>query len=153
MNRAFLRENIFRLLYLFNFHEEQDMEEQIDRYLDKMENLEDVEELKEFRLEQIKEPISEEDRGFIKKRIAEISKQVEEIDAMINHVAVGWKTERMSKVDLTILRLAYFEMKQDPEIPQLVAVDQAVELAKKYGTEDSPKFVNGILAKFIEPND
>ena len=53
----------------------------------------------------------------------------------------------MSKVDLTILRLAYYEMKIDEDIPEKVAVDQAIELAKKYGTDDSPAFINGILAK------
>lgn len=150
MNRAFLRENIFRLLYLYNFHEQQEMEQQIDRYLDKMDSVEDTEELRELRLERLKEPISDEDREFIKKRIADISAQLDRIDSAIDEVAVGWKTERMSKVDLTVLRLAYFEMKYDGEVPELVAIDQAVELAKKYGSKDSPKFVNGILAKFMQ---
>ncbi len=150
MNRAFLRENIFRLLYLYNFHEQQEMEQQIDRYLDKMDSVEDTEELRELRLERLKEPISDEDREFIKKRIADISAQFDRIDSAIDEVAVGWKTERMSKVDLTVLRLAYFEMKYDGEVPELVAIDQAVELAKKYGSKDSPKFVNGILAKFMQ---
>ena len=139
MNRAFLRENIFRLLYLYNFHEQQEME-----------SVEDTEELRELRLERLKEPISDEDREFIKKRIADISAQFDRIDSAIDEVAVGWKTERMSKVDLTVLRLAYFEMKYDGEVPELVAIDQAVELAKKYGSKDSPKFVNGILAKFMQ---
>ena len=53
----------------------------------------------------------------------------------------------MSKVDLTILRLAYYEMKMDGEVPQKVAIDQAINLAKKYGGEESSSFVNGILAK------
>lgn len=53
----------------------------------------------------------------------------------------------MSKVDLTILRLAYYEMKMDEEVPQKVAIDQAINLAKKYGGEESSSFVNGILAK------
>ena len=72
---------------------------------------------------------------------------IEEIDKKINEVAVGWSTERMSKVDLTILRLAYYEMKMDEEVPQKVAIDQAINLAKKYGGEESSSFVNGILAK------
>ena len=74
-------------------------------------------------------------------------KNIEEIDKKINEVAVGWSTERMSKVDLTILRLAYYEMKMDEEVPQKVAIDQAINLAKKYGGEESSSFVNGILAK------
>ena len=64
-------------------------------------------------------------------------------------VAVSWKTDRMAKADLNILRLAYYEMNIDDDIPKPVAVDQAVELAKKYGTDDSPSFVNGVLAKLF----
>ena len=59
------------------------------------------------------------------------------------------KTDRMAKADLNILRLAYYEMNIDDDIPKPVAVDQAVELAKKYGTDDSPSFVNGVLAKLF----
>ena len=55
----------------------------------------------------------------------------------------------MAKADLNILRLAYYEMNIDDDIPKRVAVDQAVELAKKYGTDDSPSFVNGVLAKLF----
>ena len=73
----------------------------------------------------------------------------EDIDEAINKAAVKWTTDRMSKVDLTILRLAYYEMKIDEDIPEKVAVDQAIELAKKYGTDDSPSFVNGVLAKLF----
>ncbi len=55
----------------------------------------------------------------------------------------------MSKTDLTIIRLAYYEMNMDEDVPKKVAVDQAVELAKKYGSDDSPAFINGILAKLF----
>ena len=78
-----------------------------------------------------------------------MAKQVPEIDESINRVAKGWKTERMGKTDLTILRLAVYEMKYDDEIPVGVAINEAVELAKKFGSDDSPAFVNGILAKLV----
>ena len=65
----------------------------------------------------------------------------------MNEVAKGWKTTRMGKVDLTIIRLAVYEMKYEEDIPVKVAINEAVELAKQYGTDDSPAFVNGILAK------
>ena len=67
----------------------------------------------------------------------------------MNEVAKGWKTTRMGKVDLTIIRLAVYEMKYEEDIPVKVAINEAVELAKQYGTDDSPAFVNGILARFI----
>ena len=93
--------------------------------------------------------VSEEDRKFISNRVDAIAEKIDEIDEAINKAAVKWTTDRMSKVDLTILRLAYYEMKIDEDIPEKVAVDQAIELAKKYGTDDSPSFVNGVLAKLF----
>lgn len=131
MNRVKLRENTFKLLYCNDFHDRLEMQKQYDLFWDE------------------KPEISEEDRDFITKRVDAIAEKIDEIDKAINDVAVKWTTDRMSKVDLTILRLAYFEMKMDEDIPEKVAVDQAVELAKKYGTEDSPSFVNGILAKLF----
>ena len=87
--------------------------------------------------------------NFISNRVDAIAEKIDEIDEAINKAAVKWTTDRMSKVDLTILRLAYYEMKIDEDIPEKVAVDQAIELAKKYGTDDSPSFVNGVLAKLF----
>ena len=73
----------------------------------------------------------------------------DEIDAYINGVSENWKTDRMGKVDLCIIRLAYYEIKHDDDIPQKVAINEAIELAKTYGTESSGNFVNGILAKVV----
>ena len=59
-------------------------------------------------------------------------------------------TDRMGKVDLTVIRLAVYEMKFDETIPDGVAINEAVELAKKFGQDESAGFVNGVLAKFVE---
>ena len=67
---------------------------------------------------------------------------------MINETAKGWSTDRMGKVDLTILRLAVYEIRYDEDVPTGVAINEAVELAKKFGQEGSFAFVNGVLAKF-----
>ena len=67
---------------------------------------------------------------------------------MINEKTQSWETGRMGKVDLTLLRLAVYEIKYDEEIPTGVAINEAVELAKKFGQENSASFVNGVLAKF-----
>lgn len=64
--------------------------------------------------------------------------KIEEIDAKIDEVAAGWKTKRMGKVELTILRLAVYEMLYDDTIPEKVSVNEAVELAKKFGGNESP---------------
>jgi transcription antitermination protein NusB len=69
----------------------------------------------------------------------------EEIDAMIRGQADNWRLERMPAVDRNILRLAIYEMLYEQETPKLVVVDEAIELAKKFGSEQSGRFVNGLL--------
>lgn len=139
MRREKSRECTFLLLFSNDFHETNEVAKQLDMLI---ENQNDINENKEDRI-----IAKEADREYITARVIDIEKNIEEIDKKINEVAVGWNTERMSKVDLTILRLAYYEMKMDEEVPQKVAIDQAVNLAKKYGGEESSSFVNGILAK------
>ena len=75
--------------------------------------------------------------------------KIPELDQQIDQVAEGWKTRRMGKVELAILRLAVYEMKYDDQIPEKVAINEAVELAKKFGGSDAPAFINGILAKLV----
>ena len=74
----------------------------------------------------------------------------DEIDALFNEVTDGWKTSRMNRVDLTILRLATYEVRWDEDVPTKVAINEAVELAKKYSSDDGPAFVNGVLAKIAK---
>ena len=74
---------------------------------------------------------------------------VDWIDAVIDSKAEKWKTDRINYVDLTILRLAYYEIKYDDDIPMAVAINEAVELAKIYGGDESSSFVNGVLAKLL----
>lgn len=131
MNRIKLRENIFKLLFCQEFHSPEEMHKQYEFYWDN------------------EEIYYEEDRDYITEKVKNITDKISEIDEEIGKVAIGWSIDRMSKVDLTIMRLAYYEMKFDEDVPDKVAVDQAVELAKKYGTDQSPSFVNGILAKLF----
>jgi N utilization substance protein B len=69
----------------------------------------------------------------------------EEIDSMIRGQADNWRLERMPAVDRNILRLAIYEMLYEQDTPKLVVVDEAIELAKKFGSEQSGRFVNGLL--------
>jgi len=74
----------------------------------------------------------------------------EEIDKLIEKHTVGWKIDRMASVDRNILRIALYEiLRRREDVPLSVAINEAVELAKKYGTEESSKFVNGVLAKIV----
>ena len=86
---------------------------------------------------------------YIRDKALNVILKTEEIDEMLNANTKGWKTGRMNKVDLSILRLAVYELKWDDEIPAGVAIDQAVELAKKYSGDDGPAFINGVLAKLV----
>lgn len=94
--------------------------------------------------------LSEEARAELRSRAADIMSRKEELDQTINQVATGWKTHRMGRAELAIIRLALYEMKFDDEIPYRVAINEAVELAKIYGGEDSPGFVNAVLGKLAD---
>ncbi|HIS47423.1 MAG TPA: transcription antitermination factor NusB [Candidatus Scybalocola faecigallinarum] len=130
MSRRELREHIFRLLFRVEFHSREEMPEQ-----------------GEFYSWHLKEPDGV-DAEYILEKVKHIIEKLDELDERINGVAVGWKTSRMSKVDLTLLRLALFEILYDEDVPTGVAINEAVELAKRYGTDESSSFINGILAKF-----
>ena len=127
MTRRELRENVFKMLFRVEFHEEGEMSGQLGMMDDEIEN------------------IKEEDVAYINNIIAKIS----EIDEAINASTTGWKTSRMGKVDLSIIRLAVYEIKYEEDVPTKVAINEAVELAKLYGTDNSAAFVNGVLAKFV----
>jgi N utilization substance protein B len=76
--------------------------------------------------------------------------QRETIDAAIEAAAPAWPLALMARIDKSILRLALYEMLHVPEVPPRVAINEAVELAKRYGSTQSAQFVNGILDKFLE---
>ncbi|MNH89683.1 hypothetical protein D3C73_422090 [compost metagenome] len=75
------------------------------------------------------------------------------IDDMLEHYLKGWQMSRLSRVDRQILRLATFEMVFADDVPAKVAVNEAIDLAKHFGTDDSGKFVNGVLGKMIQELD
>jgi N utilization substance protein B len=97
--------------------------------------------------------LPEEESAYLRNKCSDIVAHVQELDDAISEKATSWKPSRMGKVDLTLLRLAVYEIRYEEAIPFKVAVNEAVELAKKYGTDDSPSFVNGVLAKFAEHDE
>ena len=131
MGRRELREHIFRLLFRRDFFPEEEMKEQ-----------------EAFYIEYLADP-EQKEVDYIVQKTEKIMAMIPELDTMVNEHSVGWQTERMGKVDLTIIRLAVYEMKYDDDIPVSVAINEAVELAKRYGSENSPAFINGVLAKMI----
>ena len=136
MKRAELREHIFRMIFGYEFNSDAEMPEQMQLYFEQLDD---------------EEPVpTEAEVTYIRDKALAVILKTEEIDKLINENARRWKTSRMNKVDLSILRLAVYEMKWDDDIPEGVAIDQAVELAKKYSGDEGPAFVNGVLAKLAK---
>ena len=129
MGRRKMREHIFELLFLREFNEAEEMPQQIKLYFDAMEELAPTE------------------QAYMEDKYGKVQEHLEEIDNILNEKSTGWKTKRMSKVDLNILRLAVYEMKYDEDVPVKVAINEAVEISKTFGGEDSASFINGILGK------
>ncbi len=132
MTRHEVREHIFRLLFMVEFHEGEELKEQAALYFDEVEG------------------ISEKNHAYILEKLENMIEKVPELDAALNEAAEGWKTARMGKTELTILRLAAYEITCDEDIPARVAINEAVELGKTFGGDESPAFINGILAKLMK---
>ena len=132
MSRTELREHVFRMLFRIEFNSEEEMKEQEGFYFEELEEA------------------TGKDQDYILNKYRAIVEKKEEIDALLNQVTEGWKTSRMNRVDLTILRLATYEVKWDEDVPTGVAINEAVELAKKYSSDEGPSFVNGVLAKIAK---
>ena len=94
------------------------------------------------------EPLEDKDRAYMGEKTRAVYRLVPELDEKIDEVAKGWKTKRMGKVDLTVLRLALYEIRHEESVPEKVAINEAVEIAKKYETPETVKFINGILGSF-----
>lgn len=135
MNRSELRENIFKLLFVGEFNRKEEMPEQLSLYFDTLEG---------------EQELSGKDQKYMQEKYQHICDHLESIDELLNRLSSGWKTSRMSKVDLNILRLAVYEMKYDADIPVGVAINEAVEIAKRFGGEESASFINGILGKVAD---
>jgi N utilization substance protein B len=129
MSRKELREHIFRMLFRIEFNSVDEMKEQEEFYFDELPEAAGA------------------DQEYILNKYRAIVEKKEEIDALLNEKASGWPTSRMNRVDLTILRLATYEVQWDEDVPTGVAINEAVELAKKYSSDDGPSFINGVLAK------
>ena len=131
MTRRNLRIQIFKLLFRVEFNQPEEMPEQLTLFFD------------------AEETIDEEAQAEIQAKYEAIESKIPELDRMLNEKATGWTTTRMGKVDLAILRLALYEILYDDKVPTSVAINEAVEIAKKFGQDESPSFINGILAKFV----
>ena len=132
MTRREMREHAFKQLFLKEFYDSEEYKEQCQLYLEELE----VE-------------LEEKDREELAEKAAAMYAKITELDEKINAAAKGWTTSRMAKVDVTILRLALYEILFEEDVPEKVAINEAVEIAKIYGGDESPAFINGILGKLV----
>ena len=132
MKRSAIREAAFKLIYSFEIQEPENLEEQIDLYLE------------------CEEITDKEAKEYIVDAINGIKKHIDEINNLIKkNLKADWTIERISKVDFSILKLAIYEIKYK-ELPYKVAINEALEISKKYGEETSRNFINGILASVVK---
>jgi len=123
MSRSKLREKVFQLLFRIAFGSEEEYEEQAALFF----------------ADEEQETLTEKEQKQIQDKYDQILAHLDKIDAQINEKSVGWNVSRLGKVELAIMRLAVYE----------ILFNEAVELAKKYGAQESPAFINGVLAKFV----
>lgn len=132
MSRRSARKNAFFLLFQMDFNEAAEYGQ-----------------VKEIFFAEKEEPVGESEKAFILSEVEGVQEHMTEIDGVIAAAAKGWDPERMNKVDLAILRLAVYEMRFG-ETPVGVAINEAVELAKKFSSDEAPAFINGILGKVAQ---
>ena len=132
MKRSAIRELAFQLIYSLEIQKEEKLEDQIELYIE----CNEVEE--------------NEAKEYIKDAVIGINENIKEIQELIEkNLKADWQLDRISKIDLSLLKLAIYEIKYK-KIPYKVAINECLELSKKYGEESSKNFVNGILASVVK---
>lgn len=131
MTRSKLREELFKLLFRVEFVDKEELQEQFDLFVNDEVTFEESE------------------SADLKTKFDAIVEKLTDLDNKINEKTISWDTGRIGKAELTILRIAVYEILYDDLIPAPAAINEAVELAKKYGDDGASKFINGVLAKFV----
>lgn len=129
MLRSQVREEVFKILFRLPFTAKEDMTEQIDLSMEELEGK------------------SEENIHYIRSKLNGILERIEEIDKKLSENCDGWRIERIGKAELAIMRIAVYEILYEEEVPNSVAINEAVELAKLYCDETAKGFVNAVLGK------
>lgn len=136
MTRREIREHIIKLLYIREFHEPDELEEQVNSYFEVI----------------LENSCPDNVKTEIVSRFKAVCDKLPEIDAIIADASAGWRINRIGKVELQCLRIAVYEIREEEDIPDKVSINEAVEFAKIFGGEHSYAFVNGVLAKLVPAN-
>ena len=133
--RAF-KEQVFKLLFRAEFNTKEELLNQLPFYF----GAGDL-------------TVSEEDRSKIEERLSAVLDSLPEIDEKIASRHKNWKPERIGKVELTVIRMTAYELQTDKKTPVGIIINDAVELARKFGQDGAGQFVNGVLATFVEDRE
>ena len=135
MSRITSRKHAFILIFQAEFHEKDYHEELLQRYIEEIEEL---------------EKITKADKAFIEDEFRNTMLHKTAIDELIDKCSVSWSVSRLSRVDLAILRLCINEIMFFQDIPEKVSINEAIELAKEFSSDEAPTFINGVLGKISD---
>ncbi len=131
MSRKKARDNAFKCIYELEFGRDENIEKILNNCYEENDN-------------------KPEEKEYISNVVKGVKENLAEIDNIILSKLKNWSLDRIAKIDLAILRLAIYEIKYVEDIPEKVSANEAVELAKTYGNNDSKSFINGVIANVIE---
>ena len=139
MSRRLAREYAIQFLYSLEYNKDENMEQLLEEFFETQKTSESISE----------DRLTKKDKEFFNLLVDGTNEQKEFIDKKIMDNSLGWQKERIAKVDLSILRLGVFELFFVEDIPESVTANEAIEMAKRFSTEESSSFINGIIGKII----
>jgi N utilization substance protein B len=137
MSRRRAREIALQVLYSIDANSDVDPKAALAHYFDRF--------AAEEREDEPAESEAAVDQGFVETLVREVSERRAEIDDLLGQLSRNWRVERIARVERTILRMALYELKFRDDIPARVTINEAIELAKRFGSADASAFVNGLL--------
>lgn len=146
MTRREIRDRIFRIVFTVEFNGADEIEEQLELAFDPELPGDEEDPL-------LYTGASDRDMEYIRTKTLDIVSKKEDIDKTISEISEGWKLARIGKEELAILRLGVYEILYDDTIPEKVAINEAVELAKKYCDAPASKFINALLGKLTKKDE
>ncbi|WP_308639046.1 transcription antitermination factor NusB [Paenibacillus silvisoli] len=144
MKRRLAREIVVQSLYQLEMNEEATAASAVDMLVDEVREENEIE-ANAADVDRIDDYVREMVRGVLERKAA--------IDDMLQHYLTGWQVDRLSRVDRQILRLACYELVFRDDVPPKAIINEAIELAKHFGTDESGKFVNGVLGRLLQALD
>lgn len=141
VNQHDIRKVAFQVLFMVADHKEVDAKEAIDKVWIIVQHIKDETEVLEI-------------PPYLTNLVTGVLEHQAELDQkIVTNLKNGWRLERLNRTDLTILRLGLFEILEESELPNRIAINEAIELAKDFGDDTSRKFINGVLSNYVHEDE